>query len=283
MRSAGFENNNRETTYRKFDLNIEKILEDWEKYHALREVIANAIDEQILTNTQDIQIYKKDQTWFIRDFGRGLHYEHLTQKENSEKLESPNVIGKFGIGLKDALATFDRKGVNVLIKSKHGDIRLDKSEKTGFDDVVTLHANIYSPSEPTLEGTLFIFNGITESDITQAKDLFLIFSKDEVLEKTSVGEVLRKGGKVGRIYINGVKVAEEENFLYSYNVTSLTKSIRKALNRERTNVGRTAYTPRVKTILLSCQTTRVATELVEDLKNYSSGTLHDELKWIDIQ
>ena len=33
---------------KKFDLNIEKILEDWEVYHAIREVIANAIDEQIL-------------------------------------------------------------------------------------------------------------------------------------------------------------------------------------------------------------------------------------------
>jgi len=34
---------------KKFDLNIEKILEDWEVYHAIREVIANAIDEEILT------------------------------------------------------------------------------------------------------------------------------------------------------------------------------------------------------------------------------------------
>jgi len=37
-------------TTKKFDLNIERILEDWEVYHAIREVIANAIDEQVLTN-----------------------------------------------------------------------------------------------------------------------------------------------------------------------------------------------------------------------------------------
>ena len=43
---------------KKFDLNIEKILEDWEVYHAIREVIANAIDEQLLTKTKDIQIYE---------------------------------------------------------------------------------------------------------------------------------------------------------------------------------------------------------------------------------
>ena len=30
---------------------------------------------------------------------------------------------------------------------------------------------------------------------------------------------------------------EEENFLFSYNITNLTKTMRKALNRERTNVN----------------------------------------------
>ncbi len=43
---------------KKFDLNIEKILEDWEKHHAIREVIANAIDEELLTRTSKISIFK---------------------------------------------------------------------------------------------------------------------------------------------------------------------------------------------------------------------------------
>jgi hypothetical protein len=42
---------------KKFDLNIEKVLEDWGVHHALREVIANALDEQALTNTKDVEIY----------------------------------------------------------------------------------------------------------------------------------------------------------------------------------------------------------------------------------
>lgn len=49
-----------------------------------------------------------------------------------------------------------------------------------------------------------------------------------------------------------VKVAEETNFLFSYNITSLNAQIKKALNRERTNVGRTAYTGRIKDILKEC-------------------------------
>lgn len=269
---------------KKFDLNIEKILEDWKIYHAIREVIANAIDEQILTKTKPIKIFKdKDGKWHIHDFGRGLRYEHLTQKENDEKLKNPYVIGKFGIGLKDALATFDRHNVKVLIKSKHGDITIGKSQKQEFEDILTLHAYIFPPSNPKFAGTEFILEGVSDEDIEKAKDLFLIFSREKTIEKTEYGEVLKKKSKIARIYINGVKVAEEENFLFSYNITSLTKKMRQALNRERTNVGRSAYSDRVKSILLSCKSKEMAEFLVDDLKNYVTGKMHDELKWMDIQ
>ena len=84
---------------RQFDLNIEKILDNWENYHAVREIIANALDEMILTNTQMITVDKSfDGFWHIRDFGRGLQYKHLTQNESMEKKEHPSVIGRFGVG-----------------------------------------------------------------------------------------------------------------------------------------------------------------------------------------
>ncbi|MHA1353231.1 MAG: ATP-binding protein [Candidatus Heimdallarchaeaceae archaeon] len=269
---------------RKFDLNIEKILEDWEIYHAIREIIANSIDEQLLTKTKSIEIFKDESgKWHIRDYGRGLKYEHLTQNENDEKLSNPNTIGKFGIGLKDALATFDRHNVKVFIRSKFGDITLKQSQKHGFNDVITLHAYIKPPSIPDFVGTEFILDGVTDEDIGKAKDLFLIFSGERVIEKIRYGEVLEKKSKVARIYINGVKVAEEENFLFSYNITSLTKKIKQALNRERTNVGRNAYSQRVKSLLLSCKSKEVAEQLINDLENFYTGEIHDELKWIDVQ
>jgi len=53
----------------------------------------------------------------------------------------------------------------------------------------------------------------------------------------------RPGSRTGRVYVRGLLVAEEPNFLFSYNITDLTTPLRRALNRERSNVGRTAYTP----------------------------------------
>jgi hypothetical protein len=269
---------------RKFDLNIEKVLEDWEIYHAVREIIANALDEQTLSKTRDIEIKKDKNHFIIRDYGRGLRYEHLTQNEDDEKMSNPQlVIGKFGVGLKDALATFDRHNVKIILRSKYGDITIDKSTKHGFDDIVTLHAIISDPSDPKLVGTEVILEGCSQDDIEKAKDLFLKFSGEKVLDKTQYGEILQRVDNASaKIYINGIRVAEEENFLFSYNITSLTGAMRKALNRERTHVGRTAYTERVKTILLSSGEKKVAQLLVQDLEGYERGTEHDEMKYLDV-
>ncbi len=268
---------------KKFDLNIDRMLENWDSFHAIREIIANALDEQILTGSGEIVIScDSEGFWHIRDFGRGLRHEHFTMNENQEKLEHPGLIGKFGVGLKDALATFDRLGVEVTIHSKFCDVEFDRSEKHDFSDVITLHACISDPSDTSFAGTEFILKGCSAEDINKAKRLFLCFSGEDTLERTQYGEVLRKTHKASYIYINGIRVAEEDNFLFSYNITSLTAVIKKALNRERTNVGRTAYSDRVKSILMSCSSAIVAKALVDDLGNFGNGTLHDEMKWTDV-
>lgn len=269
---------------KEFDLNIEKILESWEVFHAIREIIANALDEQIITQTKDISIFKtKDRCWHIVDYGRGLNYHHLTQNENEEKINNDKLIGRFGVGLKDALATLYRHNIKVKISSKYGIITLKQASKVGFEDIVTLHADIIKPDNDSMVGTDFCLKGCTDEDIEKAKSLFLRFSQNTVLESTIYGDVISKKDANADIYINGVKVAEEPNFLFSYNITSLTVKIKKALNRERSNVGRTAYTDRIKSILLECKSKSVIKDLVNDLKEFENGAQHDELNWQDVQ
>jgi len=270
---------------RNFDLNIEKILEGWEVKHAIREVIANALDEQVLSQTQDITIGKdRSGNWHIRDFGRGIRYENLTQNENPEKLKNAGkVIGKFGVGLKDALATLNRRKILVRIRSAHSDISLVKAGKHGFEDVTTLQASVSPASNSGMAGTDFELRGISSADIRGAKDFFLRFSGEHLLENTPYGQVLeRTSGRAARIYVTGLLVAEEERFAFSYNITSLTAGMRKALNRERTNVGRTAYTDRVKSMLLASQSEGVAQVLAADLSKIEQGRHHDELNWTDV-
>jgi len=267
----------------KFDLNIEQVLENWDVSHAIREIIANALDEQVLTKTKDIEIVKvgEDQ-WHIKDFGRGLRYTHLTQNENEEKLSLPNLIGKFGVGLKDALATFDRHNVQVKILSKYGIITLGKSFKQGFEDITTLHAFIEKNTNENFIGTEFILKNCAESDIQKAKKMFLKFQDLVLLESTTYGEIYKSKLSSSIIYINGIQIAEEDNFLFSYNITSLNAQIKKALNRERNNVGRIAYTDRIKSMLLQAKNKIIINDLVDNLSLFSEGSMKDELKWTDV-
>lgn len=273
------------TSGQAFDLNIGKVLEHWTVPFAVREVIANALDEATLSGTPDPVISKDEQgRWHVRDFGRGLEYAHLTQNESAEKRRHDGVVGQFGMGLKDALAVFDRRGVSVSIRSRHGDISTARQGKAGFGDVVTLHAVVQPPSDSSFVGTDVVLAGVSDAHVEEAKGLFLRFSDEEVLEDTDFGQVLRRarGAKVGRVYVRGLLVATEDNFLFSYNITKLSTPLRRALNRERSNVGRSAYTDRVKRMLTACTSTEVVQALTADLANWQAGTMRDELEWNDV-
>jgi hypothetical protein len=268
-----------------FDLNVEKVLEHWSVPFAIRELIANALDEQLLTGTAESEIYRDyEGRWHVSDSGRGVRYEHLTQNENAEKRRHPQVIGQFGMGLKDALAVFDRRGIGVVIQSPYATITTGRRPKEGFPDVVTLHALVAPPDDPGRIGTDIALTGVADHDMEVAKGFFLRYSNERLLESTEYGDVFARADKKqpSRIYVKGLLVAEEPNFLFSYNITKLSATLRRALNRERSNVGRTAYSDRVKAILKACTSSAVAGPLADDLNAIAQGRSHDEIAWRDV-
>jgi hypothetical protein len=244
----------------------------------------STVDEQILSGTKDVEIFQDRDAWHIRDYGRGLRYDHLTQNENAEKLENASrVIGKFGVGLKDALATLNRRNIDVRMQSRYGEIALAEAPKHGFSDVITLHATVLPPADFSFVGTDVIIRGIAAEEIRAAKEFFLRFTGERALDETPYGQILeRLPGHRARIYVTGLLVAEEDKFAFSYNITSLTASMRRALNRERTNVGRTAYSDRVKAMLLASSADAVVSLLAADLAGMEHGTEHDEVRWTDV-
>lgn len=275
-----------ETAAKRFDLNMEEdLLEAWDISDGIREILANALDEQALTDTDPVDIFEDGNgQWHIRDYGRGLRYQHLTQGEDEEKLANPDtVIGKFGVGLKDALAVLYRHGVEVTIHSPHNTFEVEEAPKAEFEDVETLHAVVLPPEDPDIEGTEVVLEGVSRSDIEAAKENFLRFSGEELIESTDFGEVYEKSGEEANIYVTGLRVAVEPDFMFSYNITNTTKRIRDALNRERSNVGRSAYTPRVKKILQRCESQDIAERLVEEFERFEMGTEREELGWKPIR
>lgn len=268
---------------RLFDLNIEEILDNWEIHHAIREIIANALDEQILSKSQEINIFKdQGKNWHIRDYGRGIEISHFTLNENMEKTECElGIIGKFGVGLKDALATFNRHKIGVIIRSKFGEFRLREAKKHGFDSITTLHIE-YKDNPISMVGTDVELIGVTDQDISLARSLFLKFSNETIIESTEYGQIIHRKQDCARVYIQGVLATEEPNFLFTYNITSLTDAMKKKLNRERLNVGRSTYTERVKTILKKAESEFVRGQLADQVERRSFGDQCDEMQWLDI-
>lgn len=267
---------------RLFDLNIETVLEHWDVEHGLREIIANALDECALSGTEPIHIAKDERGhWHIRDNGRGIRIEHFTLNENLEKIGADGVIGKFGVGLKDALAALDRHHAKVSIRSQYGTFNLTKAAKHDFDGITTLHIS-HEPGDQTICGTDVILTGVPDAAIEKAKSMFLYFREHRVLDDTPFGQVIAPPPAGAEVFINGVWVNAEPTFLFSYNVTSLTESMRKALNRERVNVGRSVYADRLRQILKSSNAAVVLQPLASAYAHRDQGDLPEELGWIDI-
>jgi len=140
----------------------------------------------------------------------------------------------------------------------------------------------YDDSRNDIRGTEFILHGVIDSDMARAKSLFLKFAGEEILEMNTYGQILRRKGNIGRVYILGVFASEEPNFLFSYNITSLTDSMKKRLNSERLNVGRTTYSDRVKAILKSAKSRVVEDLLIDQVEKRATGEQFDEMAWIEI-
>jgi hypothetical protein len=132
--------------------------------------------------------------WNIRDFGRGLNYHHLTQNQNQEKINNDKLIGKFGVGLKDALATLYRNNIEIYISLEYGIRRLNIAQKSGFEDIFTLHADIEEATDPTMVGTDSSLSGCSDEDIFKAKGLFLEFENASILENTVYGMFVNQKG-----------------------------------------------------------------------------------------
>ena len=253
---------------RYFDLNTETVLEHWSVAQAVRELLANALDEHLLGYGPEPQIVEGVDTWRIHDFGRGLRHEHLTQNENPEKLASDAVIGRFGVGLKDALAVLDRAGVEVELHSRWSTITTAWHPKAGFPDTKTLHAIVRAPVDPAMTGTTVVLRGVTDAEMDEARSFFLRWNGETVLGTTDYGSVLEGPG---RVYVRGLRVAEDDDLLFSYDITRLNARLTRALNRERANVGRSAYSERIKDILLASFSPAVAGPLTDDLAAFETG------------
>jgi hypothetical protein len=239
-----------------FDLNIKRILTTWQVPHACRELVANALDEHVLCGLKpkDVNIKLDNGRLTIRDRGRGITKFHFVQDESVEKVKNfknSQIIGHFGIGMKDAVAVLARKEKVLEIKCKHGRYTFEYKNKYGHDDITTLHVIIHDDVPSDFVGTEITVHPIREDELNKTKALFLRFSNRTVLFTCRHGEVLTNEGETSSIYVKGLRIDENQQYQFSYNIYEPNKSLREKMSRDKNSISMGVYSSIVKNILTS--------------------------------
>ncbi|MBO7084758.1 ATP-binding protein [bacterium] len=146
----------------------------------MRELIANAIDEHSITGINEpikVDYNEQTKTLTIEDFGRGIKNIHFIQNESNEKKNALNTIGKFGIGLKDAIAVLVRHHVNVTFSSNFGIYTPIITRKEGIkEDISTIHMQCDNNMSEQ-KGTIITISPLSIEEVNDAKSKFAIFKQ----------------------------------------------------------------------------------------------------------
>ena len=267
-----------------FDLNVEKVLEHWTVAHAVRELLANALDEHLLGHG-DVPVVERtaDRTWMHPRLRpgtppRALHPERERREAHVRRGDRP--LRRRPEGRPRGARPPRRRRPHP-----HRDRRRDDPvhPKSGFPDTTTLHAVFDEPSEPTFVGTEISSPAwaMTTSRRRSGSSAGGTTRSSSTRRPTGTCSARAGDDEPGRIYVRGVRVAEEETFLFSYDVTRFTTKLARALNRERrTSVAGLrrpgqGHPPRRPL-------DRGDGLLIADLGEFQSGGQHTESTWVDV-
>lgn len=234
-----------------FDLNTAKVHDAWSIAFALRELISNAIDEEILSKCGiETEILFNETTGIlsIRDYGRGIRLENFVQAQDATKSNKNSLtMGKFGYGLKDAIAVLYNRGHDLIFQSSYLSLRPRLINKA-CTKLETIHM-IGTDSSPVERGTLVEITGVESRMVDEARALFVRYGGYRKIAETKYGAIYeKKARESSKIFINGQRVAVDDEFSFHYDIIP-TPAMREKFNRERDNLGKSVYIERVVYII----------------------------------
>lgn len=261
------------------DLNIGKpYLSDWNESMAIRELIANAIDE---TSDKKISINKIDNDKYeIINTGNELEPQNFMISEGN-KAKELGKIGKFGIGLKDGIAVLMSRNIDVTIETSlyKYEIKYVKQGQLIKDE--RLFVYIYN-NKRSWKGTRVVLNRCLDRYIEEAKKNFLIYRENyNVLDENEYGQTILEKNKNynGTIYLNGIKIAYENKFHYSYNIIKESSELRRGISRERNNISREVFRDDIKNIIKNIESEDVLNKYLNSMIKSRDGSLEGEIQY----
>ena len=222
------------------DLNIgQECLDNWNNHNAIRELIANGIDEHTTSKIKKpIVIRQNKNNYEIIDYGRGLTQDDFIHKTNKTKTSGTGYIGQFGIGLKDSLGVLCKNDIDIIIFTKQYKFEPEYIEKKGTSSY-TLHINVSDNTEKDINyGTKIVLYGIDKKDIDNAKKYFIDYTTEkydmlyESNQSNQSNQSIFKFDKKQLIFVNGMRTCETSELYFSYNIKK-SKELQKHFDRDR--------------------------------------------------
>jgi hypothetical protein len=193
-------------------------LSSWGSYEGLRELLQNGRDAEVEFDAPLSVRYRKDsRTVVIENDGCTLPYEALLLGHTS-KSDRPDLIGKFGEGLKLGILALVRQGMPVKIRSG-GEVwtpMIRRSEKFRAD---VLAFEIEKGRKEQRRVSIEVGN-IDETEWAQMQDCFLFLGtvKETEVIKTPNGSLLLGDRFSGRVYVKGIFVSKDPRLSYGYDL-----------------------------------------------------------------
>lgn len=202
----------------KIELTIKTTyLPNWGVWEGVRELIQNGRDAEFEHNAKlTVRHRKEAETLVIENEGTTLPYEALLLGHTT-KADRPDMIGKFGEGLKLGVLALVRAGASVKIRSG-GEVwtpSIQRSEKFNADVLVfDIQKGRKADNRVAVE-----IGGIPLETWQDVQDRFL-FLKGTLSDKDHVptysGSLLTGDYYRGRVFVKGIFVSHDPRLSYGY-------------------------------------------------------------------
>lgn len=208
---------------RCYELSLtENYVSDWTFNDAIRELIQNGTDQEILDSENE----------FSLEYDR---YEKILRLKNSKsklkintlllgsstKSKNEDTVGQFGEGYKIAALVLNRLGKTFTIynneKKEVWTSRFKNSEKWK-EKILSFHI---SHSETEDSGLCIEVGNVSRDEYYELSEVWLKFDEDDYMSMdvvdTSYGEILLDEDYSGKVYVNGLFVDCNADLKYGYN------------------------------------------------------------------
>lgn len=189
---------------------------DWDFAMAIRELIQNGTDQEILEPNNKFQITYKDGKLCFENLKSKLKINTLLLGHSS-KTNDTNTVGQFGEGYKIAALVLNRLGKAFTVynygKNEIWTTRFVNSRKW-HEKILAFDVNEMISQR---DGLVIEVGNVTEEEYESIQDVWLGFHAGYEKIETSKGEILLDESKKNRIYVNGLYISCSAELKYGYN------------------------------------------------------------------